>query len=104
MVSKKVAEKIRYLEAKTRYERILRENKTLNEYDGEDFFASVGDAFKDILKNFKLAFMDMSNQLQFNVANFCILENLMLKALRKCKRLMILIRKNMMSFTTNGVL
>jgi len=70
MVSKKVAEKIRYLEAKTRYERILRENKALNEYDGEDFFASVGDAFKDILKNFKLAFMDMSNQLQFNVAKF----------------------------------
>ena len=39
MVSKKVAEQIRYLEAKTRYERILREQRTLNEYsDGGEFF------------------------------------------------------------------
>jgi hypothetical protein len=63
MVSKKVAEQIRYLEAKTRYEKILRENKALN----EDIFDTIGAAFGDIFKNFKLALMDISNRLQFKL-------------------------------------
>lgn len=68
MVSKKVAEQIRYLEAKTKYERILREQRTLNEYsDGREFFSAIGGAFGDIFKTIKLSLMDLSNRIRFSV-------------------------------------
>jgi len=75
MVSKKVAEKIRYLEAKTRYERILRENKALNEYATTGLFKVIGDALGDIFKSLKLSAMDISNELKFLGSQLLFLGN-----------------------------
>jgi hypothetical protein len=63
MVSKKVAEQIRYLEAKTRYERILRENKALN----EDIWEELKGGLSDIGKALKLTAMDFSSKIWYHM-------------------------------------
>ena len=61
----KIHEQIRYLEAKRKYHKILRERRELNEYAQSGLFAIIGDAMGDIFKSLKLASMDISNELRF---------------------------------------
>ena len=61
----KVHEQIRYLEAKRKYEKLLREKRELKEYAQSGLFAVIGDALGDIFKSLKLTAMDISNELRF---------------------------------------
>jgi ribosomal protein S8 len=69
--NKKIEQQIRYLENKRKFEKFLRENRTLNEYydDGigpsSGLFAAFGKAFGDIFKSLKLTAMDISNEFRW---------------------------------------
>lgn len=80
MKNKKIEQQIRYLESKRKFEKLLRENKALHEWDdpyGPDsgLFSAIGKAFGDIFKSLKLTAMDISNEFRWLGQQFLYRKN-----------------------------